>query len=46
MADELSKKCNIYTGKDVEVDGSIITANGPTSSLKFAEEITKKLISQ
>ena len=39
MSDELAKKCNIYTGKDVEVDGNIITANGPASAQKFAEEM-------
>lgn len=29
----------IYTGKDVERDGRIITANGPASARQFAEEI-------
>ncbi|MBN1822884.1 MAG: peptidylprolyl isomerase [Endomicrobiales bacterium] len=32
-----------YTGKPVEVDGQIITANGPKAARDFAEEILKKL---
>lgn len=32
-----------YTGKPVEVDGSIITANGPTSATEFAKKILEKL---
>jgi len=30
-----------YTGADVEVDGKIITANGPKAATKFAEKIVK-----
>ena len=33
----------IYDGKQVEVDGRIITADGPLSAKKFGEEILKKL---
>lgn len=32
-----------YTAKAVEVDGSIVTANGPQSAKQFAEEIAKLL---
>jgi protease I len=32
-----------YTGQDVTVDGNIITANGPSTAKKYAEEIWKKL---
>ena len=32
-----------YTAKGVEVDGNIITADGPESAAKFGEEIVKAL---
>ena len=32
-----------YTGKSVEVDGNIITADGPSSAQEFAEKIVNKL---
>jgi len=32
-----------YTGNDVEVDGKIITANGPKSAQKFGEEIANQM---
>ncbi len=32
-----------YTGADVEVDGNVITANGPKSAMKFALAICEKL---
>lgn len=32
-----------YTGKDVEVDGNIITANGPRAAKAFGEAIVKAL---
>jgi len=32
-----------YTGKDVEVDGKIITANGPAAAVRFATEIVEAL---
>ncbi|MBQ7236723.1 MAG: DJ-1/PfpI family protein [Clostridia bacterium] len=32
-----------YTGADVEVDGNVITANGPKSAMKFALAICQKL---
>ena len=32
-----------YTGADVEVDGNLITANGPKSAMKFSLEICKAL---
>lgn len=34
---------NIYTGKGVEIDDNLITANGPESALEFALAICKKL---
>jgi len=33
----------IYTGKDVEVSGRIVTAKGPKNAKKFGEEIAKTL---
>jgi len=39
----LEEKGVIYTGKDVEVDGKIITANGPNAAKKFGEEIYEML---
>ncbi|MBU5678891.1 MAG: DJ-1/PfpI family protein [Candidatus Aenigmatarchaeota archaeon] len=41
--DELKKNGAIYTGKDVEIDGNIITANGPQAAEKFGKEIEKAL---
>ena len=32
-----------YTGSEVEVDGNLITANGPKSAMKFALAICEKL---
>lgn len=32
-----------YTGKSVEVDGNIITADGPSSAQEFSEKIVSKL---
>ena len=32
-----------YTGADVEIDGKIITANGPASSVRFAAEIVEAI---
>ena len=40
FVDELGKA---YTGKNVEVDGHVITANGPKSAMEFALEICKYL---
>ena len=34
---------DLYTGADVEVDGNLITANGPKSAMKFALEICSAL---
>lgn len=36
------KSC-VYTGKDVEVDGNLITANGPKSAMSFSLAICEKL---
>lgn len=33
----------IWTGKDVEIDGNIITANGPAAAKEFGEAIVKAL---
>ena len=38
-----SLKDNIYTGKAVEEDGNLVTANGPESALEFAITLCKKL---
>jgi protease I len=40
---ELVKGGAIYTGKDVEIDGKIITANGPKAGKAFGEAIVKAL---
>ena len=32
-----------YTGKNVEIDGHVITANGPKSAMEFALKICKYL---
>jgi protease I len=32
-----------YTGKSVEVDGNVITANGPTAAREFGRAIAKAL---
>ncbi|MCL5407338.1 MAG: DJ-1/PfpI family protein [Patescibacteria group bacterium] len=39
----LKAKGAIYTGNPVEIDDSIITANGPKAALEFAEKIVKFL---
>lgn len=39
----LTKGGAIYTGKDVEVDDKIITANGPSAAEKFAQKIIEQL---
>jgi putative intracellular protease/amidase len=36
-------KCANYTGKDVEVDGNFITANGPRSAMIFSIAICEYL---
>jgi protease I len=35
-----------YTGKDVEVDGNIITASGPQAAEKFAATIKSSIINK
>jgi len=40
---KLREKGAIYTGKDLEVDGNIITCAGPSAAKKFGEEILKSL---
>ncbi len=42
-ADKLGKGGAIYTGKDVEVDGLIVTAAGPKAAKGFGESILKAL---
>jgi protease I len=39
----LKEKGAIYTGNDVEIDGKIITANGPNAAKKFGEKIYEML---
>ncbi len=41
--DYLEKYGAVFTGKDVERDGDIITANGPRAALDYAKEIEKAL---
>ena len=33
-----------YTGKDMEIDGNIITASGPKAADKFGEALVKTLV--
>jgi len=40
---DLQERGAIYTGKGVEVDGNIITANGPQSAQEFGREILSAL---
>lgn len=42
-AEALRSKGAIYSGKSVEADGNIITANGPKSAKKFGKKIAKAL---
>ncbi|MBN1385253.1 MAG: DJ-1/PfpI family protein [Elusimicrobia bacterium] len=42
-ADEFKKHGVIYTGKDVEVDGKIVTASGPHAAKRFGEKILELL---
>ncbi|MFH1239866.1 MAG: DJ-1/PfpI family protein [Candidatus Diapherotrites archaeon] len=41
--ENLETKGAIYTGTDVEVDGKIITANGPKAAHKFGKKIAEML---
>ncbi|MDD5449396.1 MAG: DJ-1/PfpI family protein [Candidatus Omnitrophica bacterium] len=41
--DRLVAKGALHTGKGVEVDGNIVTGDGPRSAAKFAEEIIRLL---
>ena len=40
---KLKAKGAIYTGKDLEIDGNIITCSGPSAAREFGEAILKKL---
>jgi len=42
-AETLKQKGAIYTGKPVEVDGKIVTANGPEAAKAFAERVLELL---
>lgn len=42
-AETLRKKGAEYTGKPVEVDGNIVTANGPEAAKAFAEKVLELL---
>ena len=42
-AESLKVKGAIYTGKEVEVDGKIITASGPTTAASFGNAIAEAL---
>ncbi len=41
--EEIKKGGGVYTGKSVEVDGKIITANGPPAAEDFGEAIVEAL---
>ena len=41
--DDIKNAGGTYTGNPVEVDGNIITANGPDAARDFGREIAKKL---
>ena len=41
--EKIETKGAIYTGKPIQVDGKIITANGPQAARDFAREIVKAL---
>lgn len=43
VADIIKSSGGNYTGAGVEVDGNLITADGPQSAKKFGEEIVKAL---
>lgn len=43
MAHEFKKFGAIYTGRNVEVDGRIVTANGPWAARAFGEAVCKLL---
>ena len=40
---KLKAKGAVYTGKDLEVDGNIITCSGPSVAREFGEEILRSL---
>ncbi|MEA3306562.1 MAG: DJ-1/PfpI family protein [Elusimicrobiota bacterium] len=42
-ADELKLAGAIYTGADVEMDGKIITANGPEAAQEYAKRLVEEL---
>ncbi|MCG2725895.1 MAG: DJ-1/PfpI family protein [Elusimicrobia bacterium] len=42
-ADELKAGGAIYTGADIEMDGKIITANGPSPAKKYAQKLVREL---
>jgi len=46
LAQMLKEEGAIYTGKEVEVDGNIITANGPDAARKFGRTIARELKKQ
>ena len=46
LAQVLTEEGAIYTGKQVEVDGNIITANGPNAAREFGRIIVKELYKQ
>jgi len=43
VARMIKKKGAIYTGKKVEIDGLIITGNGPSAAKEFGEKYLKLL---
>ncbi|MEM1574465.1 MAG: DJ-1/PfpI family protein [Nitrososphaerota archaeon] len=45
-AEKIKNMGAIYTGASVEIDGKIITANGPAAAEEFGEAIAKALVSK
>lgn len=43
-SDYLEEQGALYSGKEITVDGNIVTANGPSAAQKYAEELWKKLL--
>jgi protease I len=42
-AERLRKVGAVYTGKDVEIDGNLITGSGPEAAQRFGEELLNML---
>ncbi|MDD5492432.1 MAG: DJ-1/PfpI family protein [bacterium] len=45
-AEMIEKNRAYYTGKEVEIDGRLVTANGPASAVAFGQAIRKMLLKE